>query len=134
MKHLLLLTALLGYLDSRGQNVNLVLDTIQYANIKYYEGQKIRLGQGTDEKKEFTHIKTGKNIDSLIPLPSFYANKTITIQMVYKNDHGFVIVAAPLENSENKVILIRVEQALSSKELMLPTPVSKEALGKLAVM
>jgi hypothetical protein len=135
MKHILHFIFLLAFIQSSAQTVNLVLDTLRFADAKYYEGQQIQLGNGTNATKDFTHIKTGKTIDSLISLPAAFANQTVTVEMVYKNDFGFVIVAStPGKPNKQDYILIRVEQALSSRELMKPKEISREALANVAVL
>ncbi len=133
MKHFLQLFTLLGFMTASSQTVNLVLDTLQFADTKYYEGQKIMLGSGSHSTKDFTHIKTGKHIDSLIPLPAAYANETLKVEMVFKNDFGFVIVASPENAARQQFILIRVEHALSSRELMKPKEMPKASYASISV-
>jgi hypothetical protein len=133
MKQILLLLAIYISSSAFAQNTILVLDTLHFANTKYYEGQKIRLGQGTNSTKDFSFISAGKKIDSLAPLPASFAMETLTIRLVYKNDFGYVIVASQAPDSDKDgYILIRVEQALTSKEMMVPTPFSREMLGNVA--
>ncbi len=135
MKHLLHILLLLVVFKSTGQAQALVYDTIRLADATYYEGQKIQLGAGTSDSKNFSYINTGKSIDSLIALPAAWANETLTVEMLYRNEFGFVIVASPPHKDENvPYILIRVEHALLSRELMRPQPVTKEILASVAVL
>ena len=128
--------AICSFKSAVAQNTILVLDTLQYAQTKYYEGQQISLGQGTHSSKDFSYVSAGKKIDSLAPLPASFAKETLTIQLVYKNDFGFVIVASPSSADPGKdgYILIRVKEALMSKELLVPTPFRREMLGNLATL
>jgi hypothetical protein len=132
MKHFLLLVGVITIYNSEGQTVNLILDTIQYGDMKYYEGKRIRLGKGIAEANQFAHIKMGEHIDSLLPLPASFANQTLKVETVYKNEHGYVIVASAPENFKDVgYILIRVEQALASHELMQPKGISRQAIVNL---
>lgn len=127
MKHILHILLLMAFVNTSGQIVNTVYDTISVSDAIYYEGQKIQLGQGTNASKNFSYIQTGKTIDSLIPLPAAWANQVLTIEMVYQNEFGFVIVASPSQKSESApYILIRVEHALLTKELMKPKAIPKD--------
>jgi hypothetical protein len=107
--------------DVTAQNVNLVLDTISYKDVKFYEGQEIMLGKSFAGDSIFSNVMTGPKIDSLEVLPAAFANQPLKVALLYKNDFGYVIVASPPEGASlRKLIFIRVEQALSSRELLAP--------------
>jgi hypothetical protein len=117
----IILTSIIAFISHNfyGQGNNLILDTVYYGSQTYYAGKDLRLGEGTGDNKSFAHIMIGPNTDSLRSLPQGYAKSIVKVDLVYKNDFGYVIIASEprgLKETADR-IYIKVEHALFNKEL-----------------
>ena len=119
MKQTLLAIGIAISFTASGQGNNLLLDTVHYARQTYYEGKQIRLGEGVKTDKTFAYVMIGRNVDSLKALPQGYARSLVTVELVYKNDFGYVIIASEPKGLKetDDLIYIKVEHALYNKEL-----------------
>jgi hypothetical protein len=106
---------------SYSQEIKISNDTLYYGKLKFFKGQKLKLGYGSTGTKDFAFIKVGNLLKTGIrQVKADNAKTGIIITSVYKADAGYMIKANTIEGLKyEEEYFIYAEGAVDNKELLI---------------